>query len=544
MCKDKELVLELMDTLTGLLPTQFDQLLLIISPPKGIIPDRTASHADRVNRLLEWAVSYTGTGGDALLRIQQQLLLLNLINQSSQNSSENEIMSGTSDRIIYRAFDNTDNPDTHLDVIFIHGLYGIGQGVNAWKNQSSTVNWLEQLQRETNSTIWIVDYQLNDIDLSSSNPLSDFSNSLIRTMRIDRLGDNPIVFIAHDLGGLILKQLMLNLINSPSDWKKIKYNTVRRIFISVPHSGENIDTWFDRCFSQKIRESGIEFTPDNQIQTRNSFLRINNKWRDYDLGTDILYISTNLRGGSHLVGDEVHHPKISLRFNIAHNLIHQLTNNSSILYLHIQRFLIDIPTNIIVRDKVILFRIMRGNTARTIELPRDQIPTQLNARELISFWDRKLELWKQIHYHVDDLKTELKNYHKTYDLYGSSVTHIESDKLIRIRDDIRPRIEESVFRNKEIEKVRETHEFLIINDNEYNENETLYAYAKFLLDINDILPTTYECFPIDDQIGLNNDIHKIVANTIETWLNKSLRQADQMIQKYIDSIISRERIQS
>jgi len=160
----------------------------------------------------------------------------------------------------------------------------------------------------------------------------------------------------------------------------------------------------------------------------------------------------------------------------------------------------------------------------------------LDRWERHRLWD-KLELWKQIHSLVDDLKKELREYHNIYNLYGSFIDNekITPDKLTKIKNDIRSYLKENY--STKINTFSEKYIALSENSsNGYNNNKTLYAYAEFLININDILPTIYNCFPIDGEGGLNNDIHKQVATTIQDWLDTSLRQADQMIEKYIDSI--------
>lgn len=53
---------ELIRTLNSLIPAQFNELLMNIQPPKGIISPATAPQANRVYELIEWAESPTGKG--------------------------------------------------------------------------------------------------------------------------------------------------------------------------------------------------------------------------------------------------------------------------------------------------------------------------------------------------------------------------------------------------------------------------------------------------------------------------------------------------
>jgi hypothetical protein len=61
---------QLIDTLYKLIPVQFEQLVLILNPPAGVIPPLSAPQGDRVSALLNWAEA---PGGCGLLKVQQEL---------------------------------------------------------------------------------------------------------------------------------------------------------------------------------------------------------------------------------------------------------------------------------------------------------------------------------------------------------------------------------------------------------------------------------------------------------------------------------------
>lgn len=60
--------------LKGLVSAQFNELLIEIDPPTGIIPPIPAAQADRVYTLLEWAKSPTGCGLDKVQEALQTIL--------------------------------------------------------------------------------------------------------------------------------------------------------------------------------------------------------------------------------------------------------------------------------------------------------------------------------------------------------------------------------------------------------------------------------------------------------------------------------------
>ena len=52
------------------------------------------------------------------------------------------------------------------------------------------------------------------------------------------IGNRPIVFVTHSLGGILTKLLLRKSLDaSDSDWKRISESTRLVVFLSTPHSG-------------------------------------------------------------------------------------------------------------------------------------------------------------------------------------------------------------------------------------------------------------------------------------------------------------------
>lgn len=76
---------QLRQTLTRILPSDFNDLIFVLEVPSSKLPPPIAAQADRVNALLEWAESPTGCG---LLAINQELN--DILNQGSQSKEKAE----------------------------------------------------------------------------------------------------------------------------------------------------------------------------------------------------------------------------------------------------------------------------------------------------------------------------------------------------------------------------------------------------------------------------------------------------------------------
>jgi hypothetical protein len=75
-------------------------------------------------------------------------------------------------------------------------------------------------------------------------PIADRGNAILNEMESDDFGDRPIIFIAHSLGGIMVKQLLRSAVTlNVSRWEKIAANTLGIVFIATPHAGSGLATF-------------------------------------------------------------------------------------------------------------------------------------------------------------------------------------------------------------------------------------------------------------------------------------------------------------
>ncbi|MGB1309755.1 MAG: esterase/lipase family protein, partial [Leucothrix sp.] len=135
----------------------------------------------------------------------------------------------------------TENPNRSLDVIFVHGLGGDAR--TTWEDGDAF--WPKWLSEDfPNIGIWTIGYGadrsrwVNDVM-----SMEDRGLNLLNHLSIKNIGEKPILFIAHSMGGLISKHLLeQGRNNSTEDYRRIVENTVGVIFIATPHSGSG---WAD-----------------------------------------------------------------------------------------------------------------------------------------------------------------------------------------------------------------------------------------------------------------------------------------------------------
>ena len=106
---------------------------------------------------------------------------------------------------------------------------------------------------------------VSDKKSGSNNTIKMRSNDLRKQLEMANIGKKPIVWIVHSMGGLILKQLLLNMSNS-SDRSSILDNTKGILFFSTPHLGST--------FAKRALHLSYALLPSQEIED----LALDNKY--------------------------------------------------------------------------------------------------------------------------------------------------------------------------------------------------------------------------------------------------------------------------
>lgn len=151
-----------------------------------------------------------------------------------------------------------------VDIVFVHGLLG---GVfYTWRQQDkdnvrdfST----DQISEDEYTFCWPRDWLQDDannirvlgVDFDSyisqwggacptqsfKSSLGERSEDMLRRLREAGVGDRPVIFVGHSMGGLIIKQMLVEAeASGDQDVLKIAKNTKGVVFYSTPHEGSHI----------------------------------------------------------------------------------------------------------------------------------------------------------------------------------------------------------------------------------------------------------------------------------------------------------------
>ncbi|KAJ0975964.1 hypothetical protein J5N97_017929 [Dioscorea zingiberensis] len=147
-----------------------------------------------------------------------------------------------------------------MDVVFIHGLRG--GPFKSWRiadDKSSTTSksgLVEKIDQEAGKqgTFWpsewltadfpdarlfTVKYKTNLTQWSGASlPLQEVSSMMLQKLTAAGIGDRPVVFVTHSMGGLVVKQMLYQA--KMSGMKEFVNNTIGVVFYSCPHFGSKL----------------------------------------------------------------------------------------------------------------------------------------------------------------------------------------------------------------------------------------------------------------------------------------------------------------
>lgn len=145
-----------------------------------------------------------------------------------------------------------DNPSRRGDVVFVHGLAGHAWNTWHWQNPSDRnyqkddfwLNWLGNDLQDVG--IWSFGYDAARLRASgSAMPLFDQASNFLDDLENFNIGDRPIIFVTHSMGGLLVKKMLSTAANfSRNTTKKAVIESSKGIvFLSTPHLGSDVAQW-------------------------------------------------------------------------------------------------------------------------------------------------------------------------------------------------------------------------------------------------------------------------------------------------------------
>ena len=129
-----------------------------------------------------------------------------------------------------------------LDVVFVHGLTGDPR--KTWLCPANGEFWPAWLQVDFNSiAVYTLGYPASLIERWPNKEMDMFerAGNVLEQFAGVGIGERPIAFVAHSLGGILVKLLLRRSIEAgDEDWQKVAEVTRLVVFLSTPHIGSAV----------------------------------------------------------------------------------------------------------------------------------------------------------------------------------------------------------------------------------------------------------------------------------------------------------------
>lgn len=134
------------------------------------------------------------------------------------------------------------NRPPELDIVFIHGIASSAEG--AWTNANGDLwpLWLKPILPQGRVVLLNYPAPVFFSSKASSISIRERARNLADFLPTIGIGNRPTVFICHSLGGILLKEIIRNCVETGCDIK-IAANTIGIVFLSTPHLGSNVASW-------------------------------------------------------------------------------------------------------------------------------------------------------------------------------------------------------------------------------------------------------------------------------------------------------------
>lgn len=243
---------------------------------------------------------------------------------------------------------NCDIAERLGDVIFIHGLGGNARGTwHPQEKQDDDNFWPLWLGQELSDVgIWSLGYAVEPFRWKGETmPLVDRATSTLALLDSYDIGKRPLIFIAHSLGGLLVKQMLRHAqdFGTPR-WKAIVKQTKGIVFLSTPHSGADIASWISHI--GKLLGTTVSV---DELKANNPRLReLNNVYRNNEKLNKIpmeVYCEKQKTSGILVVNETSADPGIPgvipIPMDYDHVSICRPTSKDSVIYRRVKRFIKD-----------------------------------------------------------------------------------------------------------------------------------------------------------------------------------------------------------
>ncbi|GAA1022439.1 MULTISPECIES: tetratricopeptide repeat protein [Amycolatopsis] len=232
---------------------------------------------------------------------------------------------------------------TVLDVVFVHGLDGDARA--SWRRGGDGTFWPRWLAADVAGVaVWTMGYEAWSSGWrGQSMPVPDRAVNLMAQLRNTGLGERPLCFVTHSMGGLLVKEILLHAAEGRTDFACFAQAAKGVVFLSTPHTGSGL--------ARAVDALGVLYrgTPAVEDLRRNSaYLRqLNDRYRDWADETGIanlVFFETRLTRRVRVVDEASANPGLPrvrpIPVDADHVGICKPEDRGSLVYGQVKRFVL------------------------------------------------------------------------------------------------------------------------------------------------------------------------------------------------------------
>ena len=134
-----------------------------------------------------------------------------------------------------------------VDVVFVHGL--TGDKLETWSSDGSDGFWPAWLSQEVEGvSVYSVGYPASLMKKIGKKEMDLFerAGNVLERLVGYGVGERPIVFVAHSLGGILVKLILRKTSDAEDeDWQRVSESTKLVFFLATPHIGADLGRFAD-----------------------------------------------------------------------------------------------------------------------------------------------------------------------------------------------------------------------------------------------------------------------------------------------------------
>ncbi|GAB3430200.1 NACHT domain-containing protein [Actinophytocola sediminis] len=228
-----------------------------------------------------------------------------------------------------------------LDVVFIHGLDGDAR--KTWSGKGTASFWPEWLAEDVEGVaVWSVGYDAWSSGwCGRSMPMQDRAVNLMAQLQNHGIGERPLCFVTHSMGGLLAKEILLHAADGHTEFASFAGAARGVVFLATPHTGSGLAKAVTALGALLRGTPAIDDLERNKPYLRHLSDRYRN-WVDEAKISNLVFYETHPTNGLRVVDETSANPGLAgvtpIAVDANHIDICKPADRSSLVYGQVKRF--------------------------------------------------------------------------------------------------------------------------------------------------------------------------------------------------------------